>query len=110
MGKAGVEVAAGVGGRAKGGKSALPPFARGGGTCGLSRRNQVRCSPRLFFVVIEEEGRMAVEASLYLSRTGSREPGTRRWSLGERRRCDCHSWYKFSSWVAGVRWGRRACD
>jgi len=63
--EAGIAVAAGVGGRAKGGKSALPQFVRGGGTCGLSCRNQVRCSPRLFFVVIEEEGRTAVEASLY---------------------------------------------
>lgn len=36
-----------------GGSNALPGLVRGGGICGFSRRSQVRCCPRLFFVVIE---------------------------------------------------------
>lgn len=40
-------------GVATGGSNALPGLVRGGGICGFSRRSQVRCCPRLFFVVIE---------------------------------------------------------
>lgn len=46
----------GFAGRATGGNRALPGVVRGGGICGRSRRSQVRCGPRLFFVVIEEDG------------------------------------------------------
>lgn len=38
---------------ATGGSNALPGLVRGGGICGFSCRSQVRCCPRLFFVVIE---------------------------------------------------------
>lgn len=44
---------AGEVGVATGGSKALPGLARGGGICGFSCRSQVRCGPRLFFVVIE---------------------------------------------------------
>lgn len=62
-GGGGAKLAAGVG-IATGGSRALPGVVRGGGICGRSRRSQVRCGPRLFFVVIEVGVRVCGGSSL----------------------------------------------